>query len=108
MKLFLKREQADKFFGGVAFVLNIHVEITTEERELIQKYKTYKEVLLVKTDSFFAEDLTIQDLLGYLKFNCKSIDEVLGYEKRIKQACERMKTYLEAMKSFGGEEVIEF
>lgn len=108
MKLFLKRKQADKFFGGVAFILNAKVEITHEEQELIRKYKTHKEILMVKADTLFPKDITIEDLISGLKFDCKSIDEVLSYDKIVKQACERMKIYLETMKSFGGEEVLEF
>lgn len=112
MKLFIKREQAKGFLGGVKFELNAKVDLTEEELGLVNKYQVGKEVLLKKEVNFLGNkipiDITIGSLIFGQKFKCNGISEILEYEKNIKESCEVFKLNIEIMRSFGGEEIIEF
>jgi hypothetical protein len=114
MKLLLSRDQAKGFLGGVKFELSAKVELTPEEAELIRRYKADKEVLVQRevkvpfTGKSFNFGLTIGSLSNGQSFKCGDIAEILETEKNVKEACEAFKTYLIAMKHFGGEEVIEY
>ncbi len=48
MKLVLKRGQASKMLGGISFELSAKVELTSEENQLVKKYKAEREILLQK------------------------------------------------------------
>ena len=114
MKLYITRDQAKRLLGGVKFELRARTELTNEEAELIIKYKADKEVLLHKevkiplTGRSIILNLTIGSLMNGQTFKCNDIAEILEYEKNIKESCEAFKNYLEVMKNFGGEEVIEY
>lgn len=114
MKLFIVRDQAKGFMGGTKFELNAKVELTSEEAALVSKYKTDKEVLLQKeikipfTSKVVVIDINIGSLVSGQVFKCKDIADILEYEKNVKEACESFKNYLEVMKHFGGQEVIEY
>ena len=114
MRLFIKRDQAKGLLGGVKFELSARIELTNEEAELVKKYKADKEVLLQKeikiplTGKSFALNLTIGSLMAGQAFKCNDIADILEYEKSVKESCEGFKNYIEVMRSFGGEEVIEY
>lgn len=114
MKLYITRDQAKGLLGGVKFVLNARTELTNEERELIKRYKADSEVLLKKevkillTGKSIVLNLTIGSLISGQNFKCKDIAEILEYEKNVKESCEAFKNYIEVMKNFGGEEIIEY
>ncbi len=114
MKLLIVKDQAKKMLGGVSFELKARVELTNDEAELIKKYKADKEGLLQKevkipfTGKSIVLNITIGSLIGGQTFKCNDIAEILEYEQNIKEACENFKNYLEVMKDFGGEEVIEY
>ena len=114
MKLFIKRDQAKGLLGGIKFELRVRTELTNEEAELVRKYKVDKEVLLQKeikiplTGRSIVLNLTIGSLMAGQTFKCNDIAEILEYEKNVKESCEAFKNYLEVMKNFGGEEVIEY
>lgn len=67
-----------------------------------------KEVKIPLTGRSIVLAITIGSLMGGQSFKCNDITEILEYEKNVKEACESFKNYLEVMKSFGGEEVIEY
>lgn len=108
MKLFIVRDQAKGFFGGVKFEIKVRVELTEEESALIKKYNAEKEILLQKEIKIpFASqpgilNIDIKNLIEGLSFKCKDIGEILDFEKHIKEACQQVKEYLDAMKQFGG------
>jgi hypothetical protein len=114
MKLYITRDQAKGMFGGVKFELSARVELTEEESDLVKRYKADKEVLLRRaikipfTDRQLTLDLTIGSLTSGQTFKCGDVGEILETEKNVKEACEAFKKYLEVMKHFGGEEVIEY
>jgi len=114
MKLFIIRDQAKGLAGGTKFVLRARTELINEEAELVRKYKADKEVLLQKeikiplTGRSIVLNLTIGNLMAGQTFKCNDIAEILEYEKNVKESCEAFKNYLEVMKNFGGEEIIEY
>ena len=114
MKLYLKRDQAKRLLGGVKFELFAKAELTSEERDLVNKYKVQKEVLLQKeikipfTKKTVFLNIDIGSLTNGQTFKCKDIADILEYEDNVKEACEQFKGYIEVMKRFGGEEIIEY
>lgn len=114
MKLYLRRGQAKGMLGGTSFELTARVELTPDESSLVSKYKADKEVLLEKQIAIpfmnrtVALNINIGTLTKGQSFKCKDIADVLNYEGGVREACQNFKTYLDAMKNFGGEEVIDF
>ena len=113
MKLFITRDQASGLLGGVKFELRTRVQLTNEEAQLVKKYKVEKEVLMKKKLElmgvpFTTINLEIGSLTAGQTFKCNNIAEILEYEKNVREACEAFQNYLQVMKNFGGEEVIEY
>jgi hypothetical protein len=112
MKLFITRDQDQGLMGGISFVLKCKVELNAGEMDIIKKYKAHKETLVIKTLTLFGRSLnlaiTIGDLIDGQKFKCKDIGEILAYEDNVKEACGKFKEYVEIMRQFGGEEIVDF
>jgi hypothetical protein len=114
VKLRLRRGQAKGVLGNVKFELAVVVELTPEEQELVKRYKADRETLLQKdiripfTDRAITMNVTIGMLMYGQTFKCAGIAEILEYEKNVRESCQAFKSYLEVMRSFGGEEVLEF
>jgi hypothetical protein len=100
--------------GGISFELSAKVELTSEESELIKKYKVERESLLKKevriplTGKSIVLSLTVGDLVSGQSFKCNDIAEIIETENNIKESCGVFKNYLEVMRHFGGQEVIQF
>jgi hypothetical protein len=114
MKLHIKRNQASGMMGGIKFELTGQVTLSPDETELVKKYKAGTQVLLKKeikiplTSRVLIVDVTIGSLVSGQNFKSESIGDILEYEEQLKISCQNFKTYITAMRSFGGEEVIEF
>jgi len=109
MKLVIARDQSKGLLGGNKFELTVRVQLTSEENDLVKKYKAGSEVLVVKEGLFGGQKpLTIGSLMEGQTFKCNNIAEILEYENSVKESCEAFKNYLELMRGFGGEETIEF
>ena len=114
MKLHIRRNQASGMLGGIKFELIGKVVLTQEESDLIKRYKAEKQVLLKKeikipfTSRALTLDITIGSLVNGQTFKCEEIGDILETEKELKDSCQTFKLYIEAMKSFGGEEILEF
>jgi len=123
MKLLLRRDQKSGLIGKITFTLAVRAELTDEEKSNIRKYKLGDTMLyerMTMTDkgsgllgvasrlAFKAMNLTVSvdDLSGGKKIDCKDIVEMLAVEDQIKEAAQTFKNVLEAAASFGGEEVI--
>jgi len=99
--------------GKVKFELNAKVELTDEEANLINKYKAGGETLFVGKLNILgniALDITIDinNLVNGHTFKCNNIAEIKSYENAIKDSCATFKNYIQVMKNFGGEEIIEY
>ena len=115
MKLIIKRSQAAEkgLFGGhkgMKFLLSCRGELSPEEQDLIKKYKAENELLAVfeLEGSKAPHILSISALVEGRNYECKDVGNLLEVEGKIKTACENFKTLLTVMRTFGGEEVIEF
>lgn len=133
MQLVLKREQSSKglMSKSVVFVLNARVDLSEEEKFNVDKYKLGSEIIynseasrkhieagrnsgvagsiarlaLVK----MSLNISVDSLQRGHAINCNSLDEVLGAEEAIRDACEHLKTYLDLAETFDGrQEVIEY
>jgi len=114
MRLRIIKGQNKGMLGGVSFQVQAQVELSDEERNLIQHYKLEKEVVLSKKlIGFWGQPLdvsvsvTVQKLMQGDTYKCKDLNEVIGYRDSLMEACKTLKGYLEVARSFGGEEVVE-
>ena len=102
MKLIISRGQARKLLGGVKFELKARTELTSDEMDLVKKYKADKEGLIKKdikvpfTGHTIELFITIGGLISGQTFKCSDIGEILETERNVKEACEAFKVYLEA------------
>lgn len=114
MKLKLEKNQPTGLLGKVNFQMVAKVELTKEEKELVDRYKIATEPLLYQekkipfTNKVLVININILSLMSGQTFRCKNIAEIIEYEKEVKTACETFKCYLDAMKIFGGTEEIEY
>jgi len=123
MNLLLRRDQRSGVMGGVTFVLDVRADISAQERDSIARYKFGRAVLysrdqlvdpgkgLLGMDSRLAFkamniSVTVDDLAGGKRIECKDILEMLAVEEQIKDAAQTFKQILEAAAHFGGEEVV--
>ncbi|MBA4349321.1 MAG: hypothetical protein C0415_04960 [Thermodesulfovibrio sp.] len=115
MKLIIKRDQKAQtgLLGGhkgMTFLLSCRVELTTEEKDLVTKYKAEYHPLTFTTDregNKIPKD-TISRLMQGVTEEMKDITILLNNEEVIKDACKNFKTLLDVMATFGGEEVVEY
>jgi hypothetical protein len=153
MKLLLRRSQrnAGLMGGKVVFALDARVDLSPDERALVQKYALGKlsvydsEARKKHTDAAYGHfddatttpglgassagrslwsnarglasaammalslRVTVDSLVAGQHIECKDLDELLGAEAAIRDACQNVKVYLEAAVTFDGrEEVVEF
>lgn len=153
MKLLLRRSQrsAGLMGGKILFVLDARVELSPDQRGLVQKYglgklsvydsearKKHTEAAYghfddaVNTPGWSGSSagrsmwsnarglartammalslrVTVDSLIGGQHIECKDLDELLGAEGAIREACASIKAYLETAVTFDGrEEVVEF
>ena len=117
MKLKIKRDQADVkgLLGGhkgVRFSLYAKVDITDEERALIERYKVGDYILASYQFSRKGSEpvdinLRVNSLVNGYKTDMDSIYKLLELEEAIKNGCGNLKTLIQVMATFGGEETIE-
>ena len=114
MKLIIKREQEEKkgIFGGskgISFLLSCRVELDSEERALVEKYKQWDiPVYTYETVKGTPATWTLRGIAEGRSVSCDGVGTLLDGEENIKAACNNLKIIIEVMESFGGEEVIEF
>jgi hypothetical protein len=116
MKLTLRRNQADVkgLFGGhkgVMFSLFAKADITAQEQALIDRYKV-GEWVLASREVMIGKDktditLSVDRLVKGNTATMASLSDLQKWEEDMKESCRKLKTALEVMATFGGEEVIE-
>ena len=109
--------------GGVTFALEVRARLTSQEQQNITRYKLGKTILYTKNEiidpgkgllglasrlAFKAMNISVSvdDLTGGKRIECKDIIEMLAVEGQIKEAAITFKDVLEAAAHFGGEEVL--
>jgi hypothetical protein len=147
LKLRRSQRQGGLTGGKIFFALDARVDVSGEERALIDKYRlgdlsVYdSEARKMATQgaqmgfaagqdmtgsasrqfmglakgaaklaiAAFTLRVTINSLVSGQRIECKSLDELLGAEAAIREACENLKNYIATALMFDGrEEVIEF
>lgn len=123
MKLLLRRDQKSGLIGGISFLLTVRADLSQEERNHIAKYKLGNSVLYTRSQiadpgagllglasrlAFKAMNISVSvdDLVGGKRVECKDIVEMLAVEDQLKEACRTFKAVLGAAATFGGEEVV--
>ncbi len=124
MKLLLRRDQKSGLIVKITFTLAVRAELTEEEKNNIKKYKLgdtmlYERQALIDKGSgllgvasrlaFKALNISVSvdDLSGGKKIDCKDIVEMLAVEDQIREAAQTFKNVLQAAASFGGETIID-
>lgn len=123
MKLLLRRDQRAGLLGGKpVFSLSVRADLSEEEQANIRKYK------LGETELYASHEITggsgllgvasrlaykamsinvsVNDLVGGKKVECKDIVEMLAIEDQIREAAKTFAQVLSAAAQFGGEEVV--
>jgi len=139
MQLKIKRSQkeAGMMSKSVVFMLDARAEFTSQERAAIDKYKLGKQVVYnsaasqkqiekgeanmdgstlggLKAIGRFAIaamqlNITINSLQEGQHIECKSLEEVMGAEQALTEACQNLRAYLDTASMFNGtEQVIDF
>ncbi|MGF1610378.1 MAG: hypothetical protein ACFCUQ_13340 [Kiloniellales bacterium] len=134
-----RTQRAGGLMGGkVYFALDARADLTEEEAHNVRKYKLGSEVIynseasrkhlqsgaaalatgnvggLLKSSvslamSRLSLNVTVESLTKGHHIECKDLEELLGAEEAIRQACENVKTYLAVAATFDGrEEVVEY
>lgn len=135
MQLKIRRSQKTaNFTGTVIFCLDARVEFTNTERDCLTRYRLFGQVIYNSDASqrALAKSEVHQDgsfggnfkslayaALAHMKLNisiaslargqhveCKSLDELLGAENAVIEACENLKGYLDTAATFDGREVL--
>jgi hypothetical protein len=125
MKLLLRRGQRGSVMGmgNPVFMLDVRAELTPQEQQYIDRYKLGKTVLysrgaivdegsgllgLASRLAFKAMNISVSvdDLAGGKRIECKDIIEMIEAEEQIKQAAITFKSVLDTAAHFGGEEVV--
>lgn len=117
MKLKIRREQEQKksFLGGnkgMEFTLHCQVELSPEENALVEKAKVGDYVLTKYTlfehrKGDYETELTVRNLVNGMASTVTNVQKLLGLEDEVKNGCHNLKSLLQVISSFGGEEVIE-
>jgi hypothetical protein len=132
MQLKLRRDQREKMglLGRkVMFLIDFRVELSSQEEELIKRYKAHKEIIALVPPRYYAEQaspgeaaaamkklngsesfrqLTIRDFVKGKSYECDDVLLINQVEDEIKQACATFKAWLGEMSGGGREEEIEF
>jgi hypothetical protein len=125
MEVLLRRDQKSGLMGmgSITFSLEVRARLSAAEQQNISRYKLGKTVLYTKAElvergsgliglasrlAFKAMNIsvTVDDLAGGKRIECKDILEMLAVEDQIKEAAQTFKQVLEAAAHFGGEEVL--
>ena len=117
MKLTITKSQSKGGMRGrISFEVQVQAQLTEEERNLVKDYKLETELLVSGYLPSFSIDSTkkpngvslrVYDLIGGATYKGKDVIEATAYIASAKEACRKLKSYLEDAHTFGGEEVYE-
>ena len=114
MKLFIRRNQEEKRgmlggYKGMSFLLTARLELTADEKALIEKYKQWDTVVhSYESDNGVPVDWTLRSMISGRSVSCDGVVPLIESEDNIKNSCNNLKILLEVMDTFGGEQIIEF
>lgn len=136
MQLVLRRSQktTGMLSKSVSFVLDARADLTPEEVDAVKKYGLGSQILYAssKAKAHAETALSVDPATGtgFLKgiaaaamlklaltittdsltkghhIECKDLDELLGAEEAIQNACQAIRGYMEIAKTFDGREIV--
>lgn len=128
MQLKLRRSQKTGLTGTPIFILDVMAELTSEETELVKKYKLKNQLVytseaadqnLAKADAgswaglggalldrVTKRSFTLGDLVNGQHLECKDLGEVVATEDQVHQACQNIRGYIDVARQFDGSEQI--
>jgi hypothetical protein len=114
MKLIVNRSQAaiKGMLGGhkgVQFTLRYRLELTPDEAKLVDEYKLHHYPLTWSTtQGSRMPDDTISNMLEGREQTLTDVTTLLNNEEIVKKACDALPPLFSVVRSFGGDEVIEY
>jgi hypothetical protein len=94
---------------GMQFTLAYRLVLTPEEQQLVDQYKLENYPLTWKNlASGPMPDTTIGNLTVGRSHTLTDVTTLVDNEETIKSACDSIPTLLEVVRSFGGEEIVEY
>jgi hypothetical protein len=114
MQLSIKRSQQDikGMLGGhkgVSFTLSFRLILTPEEQELVQRYKLSEYPLTYTTyQGTQIPENTIGTLMEGRTQTLSDVTTLVKNEDVVKNACDQLPVLFEIVRTFGGEEVIDY
>jgi hypothetical protein len=110
VQLVIKRTQAGVkgMFGGnkgVQFNLFYKLVLTSEEAELVEKYKLGTHVL---SQSGSGAIESVNDVVRGVTQSIQTVEILLRNEEVAKRSCDAFYSLILVARSFGGEEIIDF
>ena len=114
MKLIINRSQAAMkgMLGGhkgVQFTLSYRLELTADERDLVQQYKLeYYPVTWQTSNGVRMPDDTISNMLDGRTQTLTDVTTLIANERVVKDACDVLPGLFEVVRSFGGDEVVDY
>ena len=114
MKLIINRsQQAVKgMLGGhkgMSFTLSYRLQLTPDEQELVNDYKLMDYPLTwTSVRGERMPDDTVGRLVGGRSQTLGDVKTLLQNEEIVKAACDELTTLFDVVRTFGGDEVIEY
>jgi hypothetical protein len=115
VKLIINRSQTEKkgMLGGhkgVDFTLGYRLELTEEEKALVDKYKLHFYPLTWETTPTGEQRPgdTISSMMEGRSQTLGDVTTLISNEEVIKNACDQLPPLFSVARSFGGDEVIEY
>jgi hypothetical protein len=114
VRLVIQRNQAARkgMLGGhkgVEFTLSYRLELTPDEQELVARYKL--EDYAVTWGTYQGQrvpDDTIANMVAGRSQTLTDVTTLVRNEAVIKDACDELPTLFEVVRTFGGQEVVEY
>lgn len=119
MQISLRRSQKTGMMGKSQYFLAVRANLTSEEKDIINKNRLGKEVLVYHEKTGEAESLTgaimksmkdtvltVESFHNGVTFTCNNVAELLGIEDEVRNAALNLRAYIEVARHFGGEEVV--
>jgi hypothetical protein len=115
VRLIISRRQEDikGMLGGhkgVNFTLAYRLELTHEEATLVERYKLQQYPVTWSTDIHGTKtpDDTISNMVESRSQTLTDVMTLLRNEEIVKDACDNLVGLFDVVRSFGGDEVIEY
>ena len=114
MRLIISRRQQDikGMLGGhkgVSFTLTYRLELTSEETELVGRYKLDDYPVTWNTfQGHQVPDDTIANMIAGRSQTISDVTTLLKNESIVKNACDSLPPLFEVVRTFGGDEIVDY